>query len=111
VIQQSSSGGSTSYTYYIGNLEEDVTTGGTATTPTSYYYASGVRFGMAVNGVFSYLASDGLRSANVTLNASGNPTASLLFAPYGASRYASGGMATDYGFTGQHSDARGRGPL
>jgi RHS repeat-associated protein len=60
---------------------------------------------MAVNGTFSYLASDGLGSANATLSASGSVTASQLFAPYGSLRYSSGSMPTDYGFTGQRADA------
>jgi hypothetical protein len=51
--------------------------GGT-TTKTTYYYANGARIAMAVNGAFSYLASDGLGSANVTLNGSGTATASVL---------------------------------
>jgi RHS repeat-associated protein len=55
--------------------------------------------------VVSYLASDGLGSATVTLNSSGNATAAQLFAPYGGVRYASGAMPTTYGFTGQRSDS------
>lgn len=41
----------------------------------------------------------------MVLNASGSAAASLLYAPYGAPRYSSGTMPTDYGFTGQHADA------
>jgi RHS repeat-associated protein len=41
----------------------------------------------------------------VALNASGAATASQLLAPYGGSRYSSGTMPTDYGFTGQHADS------
>jgi len=78
-----------------------VTTGVTIRT---YYYANGTRIATAVNGVFSYLASDGLGSANVTLGASGNVTANVLYAPFGGVRYASGAASTDYGFTGQHAD-------
>ena len=61
--------------------------------------------GLAVNGVVSYLASDGLGSANVTLSASGSATASQLYAPYGGIRYNSGTMPGTYGFTGQRADA------
>ncbi len=103
VAQQVTSGGSTTTTVYVGNLEEDATAGG-STTKTTYYYANGWRFAMAVGGVFSYLASDGLGSANATLAASGNATASLLYAPYGSPRYSSGTMPTDRGFTGQVAD-------
>ena len=95
--------GTTTTTVYIGNIEQ-VVTSGSSTTTTTYYYANGQRIALAVNGVFSYLASDGLGSAMVALNASGSATASLLYAPYGGTRYSSGTMPTDYGFTGQHAD-------
>jgi RHS repeat-associated protein len=78
-----------------------VTTGVTIRT---YYYANGAPIATAVNGVFSYLATDGLGSADVTLDANGNVTASTLYAPYGSARYAIGIASTDYGFTGQHAD-------
>ena len=78
-----------------------VTTGVTIRT---YYYANRARIATAVNGVFSYLASDGLGSADVTLDTNGNLTAAALYAPYGSARYAIGIASTDYGFTGQHSD-------
>jgi len=104
VAQQSTQSGTSTTTAYVGNLEEDSTTG-TTTTKTTYYYANGSRIAMAVNGAFSYLASDGLGSANVTLNGSGAATASMLYAPYGSARYSSGTMPTDYGFTGQHADS------
>ena len=104
VAQQTVSGGVTTTTAYVGNIEEDATTSG-VTTKTTYYYANGQRFAMAVNGVISYLASDGLGSANVTLDASGNVVAQVLYAPYGAVRYGSGTMPTSYGFTGQLADA------
>jgi RHS repeat-associated protein len=104
VAQQTSAGGATTTTVYVGNVEEDATTGST-TTKTTYYYANGARFAMAVNGAFNYLASDGLGSANVNVDASGNVIASQLYAPYGSVRYSSGTMPTDYGFTGQRSDS------
>jgi len=104
VAQQTTVGGSTTTTAYIGDFEEDATIGGT-TTKTSYYYAGGWRFSLAVNGAVSYLASDGLGSANVTLAANGNVTAAMLYAPYGSVRYVSGTMPTDRGFTGQIADA------
>jgi RHS repeat-associated protein len=104
VAQQSVSGASTTTTVYVGGLEEVATTG-TATTTTVYYYAGGKRFALAVNGVLSYLASDNLGSADVTLAANGTPQADQLFTPYGSLRYATSTMPGSYGFTGQHSDA------
>jgi RHS repeat-associated protein len=104
VAQQSTQSSTSTTTVYVGNLEEDSTTGST-TTKTTYYYANGSRIAMALNGAFSYVASDSLGSANVTLNGGGTSTASLLYAPYGSARYSSGTMPTDYGFTGQHGDS------
>jgi RHS repeat-associated protein len=103
VEQQATQAGTTTTTVYIGNLEK-VAISGSSTTTTTYYYANGQRIALAVNGVFSYLASDGLGSAMVALDASGSATASLLYTPYGGTRYSSGTIPTDYGFTGQHAD-------
>jgi RHS repeat-associated protein len=104
VAQQATAAGSTTTTVYVGGVEEDATTGST-TNKTTYYYANAQRFAMAVNGSFSYLASDGLGSANVVLNSTGNVTGSVLYAPYGSVRYTSGTMLTDHGFTGQIADS------
>jgi RHS repeat-associated protein len=60
---------------------------------------------LAVNGTFSYLGADVLGSADVALDATGNAQAATLYGPYGGTRYSSGTMPTDYGFTGQHSDS------
>jgi RHS repeat-associated protein len=105
VEQSVTQAGTTTTTAYVGGVEEVATTGGTATT-TAYYYAGSQRIGLSVNGVVSYLASDGLGSANVTLSTggSGSATASQLYAPYGGVRYSSGTMPTSYGFTGQRAD-------
>jgi RHS repeat-associated protein len=104
VAQQVTTGSTTTTTVYVGGVEEVATTGATITT-TAFYYAGARRIGLSVNGTVSYLAADGLGSANVTLNASGSATASLLYAPYGGVRYSSGTMPTTYGFTGQRADA------
>jgi RHS repeat-associated protein len=104
VVQQTTSGTTTTTTVYIGDLEQDATTGA-STTKTTYYYANGHRFAMAVNGSFNYLASDGLGSANTSLDSKGNMTSSVLYAPYGSTRYSNGAMPTAYGFTGQIADS------
>jgi RHS repeat-associated protein len=104
VALQVTQAGATTTTVYVGGLEE-VTTSGATTTTKTYYYAGGRRIAMAVNGTVSYLASDGLGSTNVVLNAGGSAVASQLFAPYGGLRYANGTMPTTYGFTGQRGDA------
>lgn len=104
VVQQVTQGGATTTTVYLDNLEQ-VTTSGTTTTTTAYYYVGALRIAEAVNGTFSYLATNALGSTSLALDASGNAEASTLYTPYGAVRYTSGSMPTDYGFTGQHSDA------
>ena len=104
MVQQTTSGSTTTPTVYVGGAEEVATSGATTTT-TAYYYAGGKRIGLSVNGVVSYLASDGLGSADVTLSAGGSATASVLYAPYGGVRYSSGVMSTTYGFTGQRAAA------
>jgi RHS repeat-associated protein len=103
VVQAVAQGGTTTTTVYVGGVEE-VATSGSTTTTTAYYYARSKRIGLSVNGTVSYLASDGLGSANVTLNGSGTATASQLYAPYGGARYSSGSMPTSFGFTGQRAD-------
>ncbi|HEY7199067.1 MAG TPA: hypothetical protein VIC57_02590, partial [Candidatus Dormibacteraeota bacterium] len=104
VEQVATQSGMTTTTVYVGGVEEVATSGATTTT-TTYYYVGGKRIGVSVNGVVSYVAGDGLGSANVTLSAGGSPTASVLYAPYGGTRYTSGTMPTSYGFTGQRADA------
>jgi hypothetical protein len=80
-------GGVQTETYYIGNLEE-VSVARSSTTPTTYYYAGngGPRIATPTNGVFNYLASDALGTAEVALDAHGNTTAATLDAPYGTAR-------------------------
>jgi RHS repeat-associated protein len=104
LAQQVTTSGTTTTTAYLSNIEEVATTGSTTTT-TTYYYAGPLRIAEAVNGVFSYLGADVLGSADVALTASGTSQASQLYGPYGGTRYTSGTMPTDYGFTGQHADA------
>jgi RHS repeat-associated protein len=104
VLQRTTSGGTSTTTIYIGKIEAVVTTGGTTTTKT-YYYAGSQRVALAVNGTISYLGTDLLGSSSVSLDVAGNVTASQLFSPYGVQRYSSGGMPTDYGFTGQRQDS------
>jgi RHS repeat-associated protein len=104
VAQQVTQNGTTTTTVYVGDVEEVAATGSTTTT-TTYYYAGDGRIALAVGGVVSYLASDGLGTATVALDAGGNPEASVLYAPYGTVRYGSGVMPTRYGFTGQRADA------
>jgi RHS repeat-associated protein len=104
VVQQVTQGGSTTTTIYVGDVEE-VSTVGSTTQTTTYYYANGKRIALGVNGQVSYLASDALGSATLAFGSSGTATASQLFAPYGRVRYTNGIMPTSFGFTGQRGDS------
>ena len=81
VLQQSVVKGKTTTTASVSNLE-DVTTSGIHHDTTAYYYLGAQRIAESVNGVVSYLASDGLGSAEVALSSSGTVTASMLYMPY-----------------------------
>jgi hypothetical protein len=102
VAQQVTQNGTATTSVYVGNLEQVITSGSTTTTQT-YYYANGIRFAMAVNGVLSYLGADALGS--IESATTGSSQSYALFDPYGQVRYSSGSMPTDYGFTGQHGDS------
>jgi len=103
VAQWVSSGGTTYTTIYVGDVYEVFSDGVTNIT-TTFYYAAGQRIAAAVNGVFSYWATDVLGSATVALDPNGTPTASVLYAPYGLARFTQGSMPTSRGFTGQRKD-------
>jgi hypothetical protein len=93
---------------YVGGSEDVASqwanTGGAVTTTTTAYYGGGLA--ESVNGTLSYTLSDGLGSASESVAAStGTVTASQLYGPYGAVRYQSGTLPTDYAYTHQHTDA------
>jgi len=96
----STGGGATTTTSYIGSLEELATSGSTTTT-TAYYGG----LAESVNGALSYLLSDGLGSVSEAVATSGSITATQLYGPYGAVRYQSGTLPTSKGYIGQRSDA------
>ena len=104
VLQQSVVKGKTTTTASVSTLE-DVTTSGSTTSTTAYYYLGAQRIAESVNGTVSYLASDGLGSAEAALSSTGTVTASVLYMPYGKVRYSSGTMPGAYGYTGQQPDA------
>lgn len=91
-------------TVYVGPME-DSGNGGLTTATIIHYGFSGRRLALAVNGAFSYLGTDGLGSASVALDGSGNVQASTLYGPYGAVGYSSGTMPDSSGYTGQRADA------
>jgi RHS repeat-associated protein len=104
-VEQYTSGGSGSHTYYLPGNVEEVTPSGSLV---KYYGAGGLTLGentaTSASGI-SYLASDGLDSVSEALNQTGTATGSVLYGPYGNVRYTSGTMPTAKGFTGQYADA------
>jgi RHS repeat-associated protein len=103
VEQQVTQGSTTTTTVYVGGFEE-VSTRGSTTNTTTYYYAGTMRVALAVNGVFSYLTTNGLGSVSVALSTGGTAQASTLYLPYGGGRYSNGTMPGSYGYTGQQAD-------
>jgi hypothetical protein len=93
-------------TYYVGNYYEyNVST----SVATSYYYAGGTRVAMRQAGAVYYLHADHLGSTSlVTCGSAGGckgmpyqgVLAEQLYMPYGAPRWTSGTLPTDYRFTG-----------
>jgi RHS repeat-associated protein len=81
---------------YVGNLYEVNPTTGVTTT---YYYAGSQRIAMRTAQGVTYLAGDHLGSASLAMGASNT---SQRYYPYGDTR--SGGVPTDYQFTGQKND-------
>ncbi|HEV7126364.1 MAG TPA: hypothetical protein VGN32_02860, partial [Ktedonobacterales bacterium] len=80
VEQQITSLGGNSSITYVGGIEE-IAASGLGTITTTYYSAGGHSIAEGVNGTIAFLASDGLGSATVALNGSGNATASGLLRP------------------------------
>jgi RHS repeat-associated protein len=105
VVQQvtDSTAGTTTTTSYVGR-RETVTRSGSTTTTTDYASAGSV-LAESVNGTLSYLATNYEGSVVEALDGAGVVTASQLYTPYGSVRYQSGALPTDYGYTGQRSDA------
>jgi RHS repeat-associated protein len=68
---------------------------------TKYYTHGGRRVAMRRNGVLTYLHGDHLGSTSLTTDANGNFVARVLYYPYGETRWMTGTLTTDYGFTGQ----------
>jgi len=95
-------------TYYVGGLYEKMAAGGVVTT-TSYYYAGSQRVAMrttaGVSTTVTTLHGDHLGSTSLTTDAAGALVARVLYYPYGETRYITGTLTTDYGFTGQRTEA------
>ncbi len=88
-------------TVYVGAIyEKNVTTGVT----TTYYHAGSQRVAMRQGGVLYYLHGDHLGSTSLVTSITGTLVARQLYGPYGAPRWSSGTLPTDYRYTGQRAD-------
>ena len=85
--------------YYIGNHYE-VTVGG-ATSVLKYYYFGKQRIALRNSSGVVYLHSDHLGSISAT---SGATSSAQTYYPFGSIRTTTGGVPTDFGFTGQRRD-------
>jgi RHS repeat-associated protein len=86
-------------TAYVGSTYEINPATGVTTT---YYYAGGQRVAMRAATGPTWLTGDHLGSASLATNAAGAKVSDERYLPYGATR--SGGVPTDYQFTGQRLD-------
>ena len=81
----------------------------------SYYYAGSTRIAVrvetATTNVVSYLHADHLGSASLATTSGGAVHSQQRYYPYGAPRWSSGTLPTDYRFTGQRSEEATLGSL
>jgi RHS repeat-associated protein len=78
----------------------------------AYYFLGGQRVAMRQvaedpSGVVYWLVGDHLGSTSLVLNANGTVHSEARYYPYGAERWASGTLPTDYRFTGQRDTGLG----
>ncbi len=72
-----------------------------------YYLFGGKRVAMRADNVIYYLHGDHLGSTSLVTDGAGNVVARQLYLPYGAPRWISGTLPTDFTFTGQRADTTG----
>ena len=72
-----------------------------------YYQFGGKHVAMRADGVVYYLHGDHLGSTSLVTNGAGAEVARQMYLPYGAPRWISGTLPTDFTFTGQRADATG----
>jgi RHS repeat-associated protein len=72
---------------------------------TRYYYLGGQRVAMRdADDNVAWLHGDHLGSTSLTTGSSGNVGARQAYYPFGATRWVTGTLPTDFGFTGQRND-------
>ena len=98
------SGGTTTTTSYISNLEEVQSVSGGSTTKIVYFYFMGQQVSEDDNTHWYYPIGDQVTSTTVVVDFSG-VIAVQLFGPYGQTRWSGGTMPTSYAFTGQRADS------
>jgi RHS repeat-associated protein len=99
---------STSLRTGMGNLYEKDVAGGQVR---KYYYfnplpgTGGQRVALQKEGVLQYVLGDHLGSTSLVLNGDGTVHSEARYYPYGAARWSSGTLPTEYRFTGQREES------
>jgi hypothetical protein len=75
----------------------------TGSSITKYYFAGSQRIALRKDNALNFIMGDHLGSSSLTTDADGNELASMRYTAWGETRYATGSMNTDYGFTGQRT--------
>jgi YD repeat-containing protein len=106
---------SASFVYDGNGARVKSTIGGVSTTGVgSHYEVSGstvtTRIAMRQGSDLYYLLSDHLGSTSLTTDASGTLVATMLYKPWGETRYTSGTSPTEYTFQGQYRNVADSGP-
>ncbi|RPI56718.1 MAG: hypothetical protein EHM56_04270, partial [Chloroflexi bacterium] len=70
----------------------------------SHYYFNGQRIAVRQGDVVQYILGDHLGTTSVVIDAGGNRAGESRHYPYGAERWSSGTLPTEYRFTGQRLD-------
>ena len=91
-------------TLYVGELYE--VRRGSPDAVTRYYYLGGQRVAMRQpDDTVVWLHGDHLGSTSLTTGGSGNVGARQAYYPFGATRWVTGTLPTDFGFTGQRNQS------
>ncbi|NLE46396.1 MAG: RHS repeat-associated core domain-containing protein, partial [Chloroflexi bacterium] len=102
VVMERPGGG---WTIYAGELLEEDWDGGGFVARRSYYYHGSRRVALRQSaGAVTFIHGDHLGSTSVTTGRHGGSAVRQWYEPYGAVRWSTGALPTDYGFTGQRHD-------
>jgi RHS repeat-associated protein len=102
LVVMNETGTQTVKTVRIGTYYEERTPYGGTTEKRSYYFLGGARVAMRVNPAITYFHTDHLGSVVATTDSSGGSTSTMLYKPWGETRYPTTTPTTPgYRYTGQ----------